>query len=143
MVSDPTSHFQLSGPERGEINVMRVKAYLEALTASGDKLPTDDGRPNISAIAEATGVRRNAFYTNQGIKRLLAEFMGMPAPTPDVESAEISYYKEQNENLKKRVLELEQQRAADLAEKEELRAMLARYRYIEDDVIKSGRRVIL
>jgi hypothetical protein len=134
---------KLSGPEQGEINVTRVDSYLKALKESGGELPTENGRPNISAIAAATGVQRNAFYTNKGIKKLLADFMGTPAQEAEGESAEISYYEEKIEKLEKRVLELEQQRAADQAEKEELRSVLARYRYIEDEIIKSGRRVIL
>ena len=55
---------------------MRVRHYLAGLKAAGESLPLEDGRPNVTAIAEASGVLRNVFYTNAGVKRLLAEFIG-------------------------------------------------------------------
>ena len=67
---------QISGRERGEENLARVRRYLAGLKTAGQSLPLQDGRPNITAIAEASGVLRNVFYTNAGVKRLLAEFIG-------------------------------------------------------------------
>ena len=67
---------RLSGPERGEQNLAKVRSYLAGLQAAGQSLPLEDGRPNISAIAEAAGVLRNVFYTNSGVRKLLAEFVG-------------------------------------------------------------------
>ena len=57
---------RLSGPERGEQNLAKVRSYLAGLQAAGQSLPLEDGRPNISAVAEAAGVLRNVFYTNSG-----------------------------------------------------------------------------
>src|SRR5260370_34830487 len=67
---------RLSGRERGEENLAKVRSYIAGLKAASQALPLEDGRPNITAIAEASGVLRNAFYTNAGVKRLLAEFAG-------------------------------------------------------------------
>src|SRR5258708_39740805 len=78
---------RLSGPERGEQNLAKVRSYLAGLQVAGQSLPLEDGRPNISAIAEAAGVLRNVFYTNSGVKKLLEEFVGGPAPVADGSAA--------------------------------------------------------
>ena len=43
---------RLSGPERGEQNLAKVRSYLAGLQAAGQSLPLEDGRPNISAIRQ-------------------------------------------------------------------------------------------
>ena len=138
---------RLSGHERGERNLAKVREYLVRLEAANEQLPLADGRPNITAIAEASGVRRNVFYTNAGVKGLLAAFMGNGGA---IEKSGRSMHTEwQIETKDRRILQLEQQLANARAEAEELRRrlseasrMLDRYRVIEDDVLKSGRRVI-
>ena len=60
---------QLSGRERGEENLAKVRRYLAGLREIGQSLPLQDGHANITAIAEASGVLRNVFYTNAGVKR--------------------------------------------------------------------------
>ena len=67
---------RLSGRERGEQNLAKVRVYLAGLKADNEPLPLDDGRPNIKAISDASGVLRSVFYTNAGVKRLLALFTG-------------------------------------------------------------------
>jgi hypothetical protein len=138
---------RLSGRERGERNLARVREYLARLQAANEPLPLDDGRPNITAISEASGVLRNVFYTNAGVKRLLAAFTGNGDATE--KSARTIHTERQIEIKDRRILQLEQQLASAMAESEELRKRLAaalqmldRYRVIEDEVIKSGRRVI-
>ncbi len=137
----------LSGHERGEQNVAKVRAYLAGLKTGGQALPQEDGRPNITAIAEACGVLRNVFYTNAGVKRLLAEFIGSSAVTTERRSA-IACAEQQLETKDRRILQLEQQLASAKAEIEELRKRLtageqklARYKLIEEEVVKAGRRV--
>ena len=44
---------QISGRERGEENLAKVRRYLAGLQAARQLLPLQDGRPNITAIAEA------------------------------------------------------------------------------------------
>ena len=138
---------RLSGRERGEQNLAKVREYLARLEEANEQLPLADGRPNITAISEASGVLRNVFYTNAGVKRLLAAFMGIGAAA---EKSGRSIHTERQIEIKdRRILQLEQQLANARAESEELRRRLAealrmlnRYRVIEDDVLKSGRRVI-
>jgi hypothetical protein len=139
---------QLSGRERGEENLAKVRRYLAGLRAIGQSLPLQDGHPNITAIAEASGVLRNVFYTNAGVKRLLAEFIGGPdegkKPPTGLARAE-----RQLDIKERRILQLEQQLASVKAETAELRKRLAaaeqklaRYAVIEEEIIKAGKRVI-
>ena len=139
---------QLSGRERGEENLAKVRRYLAGLRAIGQSLPLQDGHPNITAIAEASGVLRNVFYTNAGVKRLLAEFIGGPdegkKPPTGLARAE-----RQLDIKERRILHLEQQLASVKAETAELRKRLAaaeqklaRYAVIEEEIIKAGKRVI-
>ena len=139
---------ELSGRERGEENLAKVRRYLADLKATGQSLPLQDGRPNITAIAEASGVLRNVFYTNAGVKRLLAEFMGGPDDGKQ-EPAGLARAQRQLDIKERRILQLEQQLASVKAENEDLRKRLAsaeqkliRYRVIEEEVLQAGRRVI-
>lgn len=139
----------LSGPERGEVNLAKVRTYLEGLRESGQGLPMEGRRPNITAISEASGVLRNAFYTNKGIRKLLREFLGSDIPDAAGENDSSTYYKEQIELRDRRILQLEQQLAASQAETHELRQRLAAseqrleyYQILEDQVVKAGRRII-
>ncbi|MCI0557100.1 MAG: DUF6262 family protein [Nitrososphaera sp.] len=145
-----TKSCKLSGPERGEVNLAKLQAYLDGLKSTGQSLPMDGDRPNISSIAEASGLRRNVFYTNSGVKKLLNEFIrgAVPAEASDERSV-LTRYEEQIEVRNRRILQLEQKLATVQAENEELRKRLAesernldRYRIIEEEVIKAGRRII-
>ncbi len=138
---------RLSGPERGEQNLAKVRNYLAGLQVAGQSLPLEDGRPNISAIAEAAGVLRNVFYTNSGVKKLLAEFMA-GAPVADG-SAALSRAQQQVDTKARRILQLEQQLANVKAENEDLRKRLAaaeqelaRCAFIEEYIVKAGKRVM-
>lgn len=128
----------------------KVRRYLADLKATGQSLPlqVQDGRPNITAIAEASGVLRNAFYTNAGVKRLLAEFTD-GAGGGKQEPAGLARAQRQLDIKERRILQLEQQLASVKAENEELRKRLAsadqklaRYRVIEEEILQTGRRVI-
>jgi hypothetical protein len=139
---------RLSGPERGEQNLAKVRSYLAGLQAAGQSLPLEDGHPNISAIAEAAGVLRNVFYTNSGVKKLLAEFVGRRALVAGG-SAALLRAQHQVEAKDRRILQIEQQLANVKAENEELRKRLAeaerelaRYAFIEEYVVKAGKRVM-
>ena len=139
---------RLSGRERGEENLAKVRRYLADLKAASESLPVQDGRPNITAIADASGVLRNVFYTNAGVKRLLAEFIGGVGEVK-MEPTGLARAQRQLDMKERRILQLEQQLASVKAETEELRKRLAaaeqkliRYRVIEEDVLQAGRRVI-
>ena len=137
-----------SGRERGEENLARVRRYLAGLKTAGQPLPLQDGRANITAIAEASGVLRNVFYTNAWVKRLLAEFSGGSDGSAKP-SGGLARVERQLDIKNRRILQLEQELASVKAETEELRKRLAaaeqnlvRYKVIEEDVLQAGRRVI-
>jgi len=139
---------QLSGRERGEENLAKVRRYLAGLRAIGQSLPLQDGHPNITAIAEASGVLRNVFYTNAGVKRLLAEFIGGPDENKKPPTG-LARAERQLDIKERRILQLEQQLASVKAETGELRKRLAaaeqklaRYAVIEEEILKAGKRVI-
>jgi len=139
---------QLSGRERGEENLTKVRRYLAGLQAARQLLPLQDGRPNITAIAEASGVLRNVFYTNAGVKRLLADFIA--GPEKDKEQPTGLARAQRQLDIKERcILQLEQQLTGVMAENEDLRKRLvateqklARYRVIEEEILLTGRRVV-
>ena len=139
---------RLSGRERGEENMAKVRRYLADLKGTGQPLPLQDGRPNITAIAEASGVLRNVFYTNAGVKRLLAKFIG-GLDDGKQESTGFARAQRQLDIKERRILQLEQQLAGVKAENEDLRKRLTaaeqkltRYRVIDEDVLQAGQRVI-
>ena len=139
---------RLSGRELGEENLERVRRYLAGLKATGQWLPLQDGRPNITAIAAASGVLRNVFYTNAGVKQLLAEFTGGLGEGSE-RPAGVACAEWELDIKNRRILQLEQQLASVKAETEELRKRLAaaeqklaRYKVIEEEVLQAGRRVI-
>jgi hypothetical protein len=139
---------RLSGRERGEENMAKVRRYLAGLKVAGQMVPLENGHPNITAIAEASGVLRNVFYTNAGVKRLLAEFIGHPQGSTRP-AAGPAHIERQLEVRDRRILQLEQQLASRKAETEELRKRLAateqkraRYEVLEEEIIKAGKRVI-
>ena len=139
---------QISGRERGEENLAKVRRYLAGLQAARQLLPLQDGRPNITAIAEASGVLRNVFYTNAGVKRLLADFIAGPEKDKEQPTG-LARAQRQLDIKERRILQLEQQLASVRVEAEELRKRLAvaeqkliRYRVIEEEIVQAGRRVI-
>jgi len=139
---------RISGPERGEENLAKVRKYLTGLRAAGQLLPRKDGRLNITAMAKAAGVLRNVFYTNSGVKKLLAECTSDTVPAAAGPLA-LLRAQQQADTKSRRILQLEQQLAAVKAENEELRGQLAaaerelaRCAFIEEHVIKAGKRVL-
>jgi len=139
---------QISGRERGEENLAKVRRYLAGLQAARQLLPLQDGRPNITAIAEASGVLRNVFYTNAGVKRLLADFIDGPEKDKE-QPTSLARAHRQLDIKERRILQLEQQLTGVMAENEDLRKRLvateqklARYRVIEEEILLTGRRVV-
>jgi hypothetical protein len=145
MIDDETMRARLSPVERGEANVAKLREYLEEIRRSGQSLPfNSDGAPNRTAIAAACGFRRNVLHTNNAAIRLLDEFLGKGtdyAADPQAE-ARASAQASQIWALEQRVMRLEQRLAAVMAERDELRAQLSKYRIIEEEVLKKGRRII-
>jgi hypothetical protein len=139
----------LSGREQGEVNLAKLRDYLDGLAAANEELPMDGERPNISAISKASGVPRSAFYTNGGIKKLLADFLGVAPGESPAGDDQFARHQEQVELRDRRILQLEQRLAAVQAENQglrgqvvELKKSLRRYQIIEDEVVTAGRRII-
>ena len=60
-----------SGVQIGADNVARLGAYLDRLAAAGERFPTRNGRPNLSAVALACGFDRQVLYKNPAAKALV------------------------------------------------------------------------
>lgn len=145
MIDNGSSPTVLSPVERGESNVARLRDYLNELRRSGQSVPmNNDGEPNRTAIAAECGFRRNVLHTNKAAIRLLNEFLGRDGESPAVAGAEAgtAALEAQNGVLEQRIIRLEQRLAVVSVERDELRKQLARYKVIEEDVLKKGRRVI-
>lgn len=144
MSDDVNEPLRLSPVELGEANVGRLRNYLDELRRSGQNLPVNsDGAPNRTAIAAACGFRRNVLHTNNAAIRLLNEFLGKGDGTvPPQPEAHRSALSAQIGLLEQRVLRLEQKLAVVTVERDELREQLSRYRVVEEEVLKKGRRLI-
>jgi hypothetical protein len=135
-----------SGPDRGEENLPRVRAYLVSLKAASQPLPITDGRPDIHALAEAAGVLPNVFDTNSDVKQLLAEFMGELTIAGAESGGNLSRTRRQRRIKPPSAIQLEQQLTSARADTEELRKRLAAVeeklaRYaITEERSKSGNR---
>lgn len=145
MTDDGSNSAALSPIERGEANVAKLRDYLDELRQSGRDVPmNNDGEPNRTAIAADCGFRRNVLHTNKAAIRLLNEFLGRGEESSGVPRAgtDAAAQATQIGVLEQRVLRLEQRLAVMTVERDELRAQLARYKVIEEDVLKKGRRII-
>lgn len=144
-----------SGKAVGQEYLQSVMDYL----ARTPELPVgDDGRLNITEIAEQSGVPRQSFYKNPGIKAALDEARtergivgrqeadneepatqgGTPASLSSDRGAK------KTKLLERRAMQLEQQNAALVAENAELRRQLKALRLQhgrEDMLIETGRRI--
>lgn len=145
MTGDEETVPALSPVERGETNAVKLRVYLDELRRSGSNVPlNNDGEPNRTAIAAACGFRRNVLHTNKAAIRLLDEFLGKDSRLSDVSQIDSTAgaHSAQIGILEQRVIRLEQRLAVVSAERDELREQLARYKVIEEDVLKKGRRII-
>ncbi len=140
-----------SGKTIGKQYLDSVQAYL----ARTPDLPVAaDGGLNVTEIAERTGVPRQSFYKNPGIRVALEEARdarGIPARAPaDQPAADgagvpaTDRAAKKTKTLERRVTLLEQQNAALVAENAELRRQLKALRLQhgrEDMSIDTGRRI--
>jgi len=132
-----------SAGERGEMYVVKLQAYLDNLKSTGKSLPVDGrGQPIITKISEDSGIPRNSFYTNKGVKRLLHLAVGVPGEDSE-DGVKESHYRQEIEWRDRRIQQLEQRLSVVEAENEGLRQDLSRYKVIENEVVKAGRRIIL
>lgn len=143
-----------SGKAVGKQYLQSVQDYL----ARTPELPVgDDGGLNITEISERSGVPRQSFYKNPGIRAALEEArtargvadrknaqFGTAAEggTPTAMSGDKAAKK--TKSLERRLTQIEQQNAALVAENAELRRQLKSLRLQhgrEDMLIETGRRI--
>lgn len=125
----------MRGVLKGEENARRLRDYLTALRTERRGLPSRDGRPNLSIIAEACGFDRGVFYANQMAKMLLDEATaelglddGMPEPADAFEEARIREEAKVRSDgrakaLEEEVLRLRAENARLKSENERMRAI--------------------
>ncbi len=136
------------------------KQYLDSvrdyLTRTPDLPVAADGGLNVTEIAERTGVPRQSFYKNPGIRAALEkarDARGIPARAPADQPPDAAdgagmpatdRAAKKTKTLERRVTLLEQQNAALVAENAELRRQLKALRLQhgrEDMSINTGRRI--
>ena len=145
-----------SGKAVGKQYLQSVQDYL----ARTPELPVgDDGGLNITEISERSGVPRQSFYKNPGIRSALEEARkargvadrqeaGARSESADGSGATLASAGDKTvkktKSLERRVTQLEQQNAALVAENAELRRQLKAVRLQygrEDMLIETGRRI--
>jgi hypothetical protein len=130
--------------ECGDGNIAKVEQRLAWLRKSGKPLPMRNGKLCVEQFARDCGLKtRQPIYQNKGIRKLLAEFMGV-----EVESLDAIETRKEVDDLRSRLLRAEQQLAAVRAEndclKEQVRDLTRANERVQaaEQVMLTGRRVI-
>jgi hypothetical protein len=133
-----------SPQEAGDSNLAKVEAHFAKLRAEGKSLPMRGSRVNIDQLAKDCELKnRNPFYTNKAIKAALAAFVQKDICV-DVEQSQ-----RELQEVRSRLLKLEQRTAALVAENDALKAQNKELQEsmdrmkTEEEIMLSGRRVIL
>ena len=133
-----------SPQESGDNNLTKVEQQLARLRKSGKPLPMRNGKLCVEQFARDCGLKtRQPIYQNKGIRKLLAEFMGV-----EVSSLDAMETRREVDDLRARLLRAEQQLAASRAENDCLKAQVRDLTRANDQlraaeqVILAGRRVI-
>lgn len=150
-----------SGKQIGDEYAEKFRSYLDDLRAKKERLPARNGRPNNSTIALACGFPRLTLYANPQVKAMLKaaiedQEIGINAadespPSPDGSGAALRGRAAHLEKLagryEKRIGELEEIRATQAAEIEELKRersglkeRLRQYEMMEEIMTTNGRR---
>lgn len=125
-----------NGAEIGAENVAKLVAYLHSVEA----LPARNGQVNVTAVAVAAGLDRQALYKNPECRRLLEETIATKG-LRGLEEKPVQTSDEGQLRLERRIGELERANAALMAENGELRAKVRRFGHIEAHLIQTGRLV--
>jgi predicted RNase H-like nuclease (RuvC/YqgF family) len=151
-----------SGQQIGAEHAERFRCYLDDLRAKKQRLPTRHGKLNNSAIARACRFQRLTLYKNTKVREMLEEAIkdeeiglldGGSPPSPEagagvsVPKGRAAHLERQVNKYERRIGELEEIRAAQAAEIEELkrerkglREKLRQYEVMEEIMATSGRR---
>ena len=120
-----------SNQAKGNGNLDRLNRYFSSATA----VPIRRGKANISAIAEAAGVERQACYRDEAMDIIAAGVKRLGLAMPDqyhLETVETPAWAIQ------RLDALEQQLVVARTEAAELRHRLALYRHLDDHMMQTG-----
>jgi hypothetical protein len=134
----------MRGVGGGEDNARRLSEYIGGLRAVQRGLPSRDGKPNLSVIAEACGFDRGVFYTNQAAKMLLdgatAE-LGLDNGLPPAGTAfdEARIREEVKAKADRRTKELEEEVLRLRAENARLKSENERFKAIRTLMAETGR----
>lgn len=150
-----------SGKQIGDGYAEKFRGYLDGLRARKERLPARNGRPNNSAIALACEFPRLTLYANPQVRAMLKAAVedqeigiggsGESPPNPDGDGVaprgRTAHLEKLASRYEKRIGELEEIRATQAAEIEELkrerrglRERLRQYEVIEEIMTTSGRR---
>jgi hypothetical protein len=130
-----------SGVQIGADNVARLGAYLDRLAAAGERFPTRNGRPNLSAVALACGFDRQVLYKNPAAKALVDKALRDLGCAEDADSSAAGETPvPRSDRRDRRIMQLEQQNASLRAENQALRERLRRLETVEEIMVLTGRR---
>ncbi len=134
----------MRGIPKGEENVRLLEVYVAELAAIRRGLPSRDGRPNLSVIADACGFDRGVFYNNDAAKEVLKKALrrvgldtGPPDEVPAFDRTRLREETKVRDDGKSKSLEEEVLRLR--AENASLRAENARYRALRELLAETGR----
>lgn len=125
-----------SGAEVGRENVERLRSYLDG----APELPIRGGKLNVQAIADATGIDRQALYRNANCRALI-EAAAARVGADAVAKSGPAVLDPEHARLERRVSELERANASLRAEVTELRSRLRRLAHVEEHLTETGRLV--
>lgn len=123
-----------SGQQIGQEYVDKFRQFLDSIEA----LPARNGKVNMTALAEASGVPRQSLYKNDECRDLLNEAVSVKGL---VGIEERNDYDIGSVKLERRIMSLEQTNASLVAEIFELRRQLKKLRHI-DEMMEQGKRII-
>ena len=139
-----------NGRQIGEENVERLRAYLDELKESGNRLPARNGQPDKSAIALACGFNRQTLYNNPEAVALLGravEEIGLDAKGKVPSDSKAAHMQHQMDRRDRRIQQLEESLQARIAENQWLRQELKKlkdqlrsYGFMEEVMTANGRR---
>jgi hypothetical protein len=118
----------------GAENVRKLTAYLAGI----DALPARGGKANMTAIAVAAGVDRQALYKNPDCRKLLNDAIAQKGlagieDRPEEDREKLA--------LERKITDLQKKNDSLYAEVHELRRQLKRYQNIEQ-MLEQGKRII-
>ena len=123
-----------SGQQIGREYVESLQNYLDRV----ESLPARNGKVNLTALAEATGVPRQSLYKNDDCKALIDRAVEAKGLVGIEQRRQGDPEKVQ---LERKLMVLEQKNAALVGEVHELRRQLKRYKAVEE-MMTQGRRVL-